>query len=510
MSGVSDAELDRNKQIIKLRLDVDYAYPSRLKSFIFTTLGIRAGKDYLKNSKIIARMINESKKNVKTYWFFTPTAIPDKETLELLNVEKHDIGLHVAANPYKELALLEKATNRKITYYTIHGTERVLARLMWRRKISEARASIPPDFPLKSFHVFTVIGVDRLCYNNPSKEAMQIVEDSIKKGEVLHFHPEWLFQRGTINRRGPYYSTLKQILQVDEDLNMLVVRKKLFFTIAYDAREYRRDFVPTDLFLKKLADRNIDVFTFVGRKWCCCIPQPGASWVEMEDNIALLQVKPYEEWLSIVGKKTRNMVRKSEKSGVKTEEVEPSEKLAEGAWRIYNETPIRQDRACPHYGTPLQDVRNMVFAAQSDTFLGAFLNEELIGFIQLVYGDKIAIVQQILSLQRHQDKAVNNALIAKAVQVCASRHIGWLMYGRIGNHPSLDRFKENNGFTKVVFPRYYIALTKKGRIAIRLGLHKELKDSLPIAIKTPLFPVFNWISRSKRQIRFRSPTKNIV
>lgn len=482
-------------------MDVDYAYPSRLKSFFYTVLGVKAGKNYLKNSKIIAQMINESKRNVKAYWFFTPTTIPDRELLGLLGENKHAVALHVATNPHQELKRLEQATNRQINYYTVHGTERLLARLMWRRKLSETKASVPADFPLKSFHVFPAVSIDVLCYSNPTERVLQIAEQSIAKGDVLHFHPEWLFQRGTINRRGPFYETLKRILEVDEELNMLVVRQRAFFRIAQDVREYGWDFVPTDMFLRKLTDRGVDVFTFIERKWCSSIPKPEDSLVKVEDNIALLPIKTYEEWLAVVGKKTRNMVRKAEKSGVRMEVVEPSGKLAEGIWRIYNEAPIRQERAFPHYGISLGTVKSLVFSAHDATFIGAFLDGELIGFIQLAYGEKIAIIQQILSFQKHSDKAVNNALIAKAVQVCTARRVEWLMYGRMGNHPSLDEFKENNGFTKFSFPRYFVALTRKGRIAIRMGLHKELKDSLPAAIKSPLFPVFNWASRSKQRLR---------
>ena len=223
---------------------MDYAYPSRLKGFFCTVLGIKAGKGYLKNSQIIAQMINESKKNVKAYWFFTPTTFPDKELLKLLDEKRHEVALHVATNPYQELKLLEQATHRRISYYTVHGTERLLARLMWRRKLSEAKASVPADFPLKSFYVFPTIGIDWLCFDNRPERVLQIAEKSIAKGEVLHFHPEWLFQRGTINRRGPFYDTLKRILRVDEELDTLVVRKKGFFRLAQDAREYRRDFYP--------------------------------------------------------------------------------------------------------------------------------------------------------------------------------------------------------------------------------------------------------------------------
>ena len=202
--------------MIKLRIDVDYAYPSRMKSFLCTALNIKTSKDYLKNAKIIARMINKSSEEVKAYWFFTPQTMPDKELLYLLNQSRHEIALHVAKNPYAEWRLLEKAVNKKVRYYTVHGTARLLARLMWRRKLWEDKAQIPKDFPLKSFYDFPTIGLDVLCYSNSRMKAAKIAEVAIAKGEVLHIHPVWLFQRGKINHRGPYYDTLKTILKIED------------------------------------------------------------------------------------------------------------------------------------------------------------------------------------------------------------------------------------------------------------------------------------------------------
>jgi hypothetical protein len=70
------------------------------------------------------------------------------------------------------------------------------------------------------------------------------------------------------------------------------------------------------------------------------------------------------------------------------------------------------------------------------------------------------------------------------------------MYGRMGNHPSLDSFKQNNGFTKFQLTRYYIPITKKGRIAAKLRLCVEIKDLLPSSVKYSLIPIYNWISRN--------------
>ena len=137
------------------------------------------------------------------------------------------------------------------------------------------------------------------------------------------------------------------------------------------------------------------------------------------------------------------------------------------------------------------------------TFIGAYLRDELVGFTQLVYGDNIAVISIILSLQKHWDKAVNNALVAKVVDVCPHKGVDWVMYGRMGNHPTLDKFKQNNGFSQFALTRYYIPLTRKGKIAIRLGLHREMKDFLPQSVKYPLIPVYNWVSRTMMKIKIR-------
>ena len=284
----------------------------------------------------------------------------------------------------------------------------------------------------------------------------------------------------------------------------LEVRRKFFFTIARDMREYQRSVVPTEELVGRLRKRNVDVFTFIERKWCCPIESPSESWLRVEDNIGLLTVTSYDEWLKLIGKKTRNMIRKAEKSGTTTRIAEPSEKLAEGIWKIYNETPIRQERGFPHYGVSLKAVTDNVLSVRDCTYIGAYLQDELVGFIQLVQGDNIAIVSQILSMQKHWDKALNNALVAKAVEVCATRKIRWLMYGRMGNHLTLDDFKQNNGCVRFLLTRYFIVLTGKGRLAARLGLHREMKDALPLWLKRPLFPVYNWVSRTRMRIKTRS------
>jgi hypothetical protein len=486
--------------LIKLRIDVDYLYPSRMRSFINTISNIRIGRDSFKNSKILAQMINDSPEEVKAFWFFTTHTIPDGDLLRLIDNPKHVVALHVVKDAAKELSQLEKATSKQVDYYTIHGTARLFGRVLWRRNIRDPVPKIPQEFQPQSFHQLPTLPVDKMCYACSTEETVKTAEKYVARGEVLEVHPDWLFQRGLMNHRGPCYETLKTILKTDKELDTLIVRKKRFFKIANDAHEYERDIMPTDSFIQKLDERGIDIFTFIERSWCFKITDPPRSWKRAQDNVGLLQIITYDEWQKNVGKKTRNMIRKAEKLGVTTQIAEPSEKLAEGIWRIYNETPIRQERAFPHYGTPLSNI-NKSFQVAGSAFISASLQDELIGFIQLIQGDKIAIISQILALQKHSDKAVNNALIARAVEYCAEKKINWIMYGRIGNHPSLDTFKQNNGFSKYPITRFYIPISQKGRIATTIGWHRDLKDALPQSLKMTLIPFYNWMSRRRAQTK---------
>ena len=284
-------------------------------------------------------------------------------------------------------------------------------------------------------------------------------------------------------------------------MESLLVRKKLFLRIAQDSQEYEKDASANEEFIKKMSEQGIDIYTFLERSWCCPLANAPKNWVRTDDNVGLLEITTLDAWFSVVGKKTRNMVRRAEKSGVKVNVVELSPQLIEGIWKIYNETPIRQGRSFHHFGESLKSVGDNMAMAKKSTFIGAYLEDELVGFIQIIYGDNIAVISQILSLQKHWDKSLNNALLAKAVEVCASNGNRWLMYGRIGNHPSLDKFKASNGFKKYPIARYYVPLTRKGKFAIRLGLNQSLKDALPEPLKEPLIPLFNWISRTKTLLR---------
>ena len=130
--------------------------------------------------------------------------------------------------------------------------------------------------------------------------------------------------------------------------------------------------------------------------------------------------------------------------------------LVKGRPQIYNSILVRNGRLFWHYGEDLDRVRQdlATYLDRSD-FIGAYLGEELIGFLKMVYVDDTATIFHIISMDEHYDKRPQNALIAKAAKVCEQKGISHLIYGKFiyGNkrRSSLVEFKRRNGFSRSIF-----------------------------------------------------------
>src|SRR5262249_53056957 len=105
---------------------------------------------------------------------------------------------------------------------------------------------------------------------------------------------------------------------------------------------------------------------------------------------------------------------------------------------------------------------------------------ELIGFMMLGFAGQYAVTGQIISKISHRDKGTNNCLIAKAVEICAREGVPNLVYVR-WDAGSLVEFKRRNGFEPVRLPRYYVPMTAKGKLALRLGCENGLSAIIPDA-----------------------------
>jgi len=236
---------------------------------------------------------------------------------------------------------------------------------------------------------------------------------------------------------------------------------------------------------------RVDLFTFAQR-----LPEtePRFPYPVEWDNFAVLPVSTFENWWTHqIGFKARNKAKQAEKKGVVMCEVPFDDALVAGIHEIYNECPIRQRRRFPHYGKNFETVRREEATfLDNSTFIGAFFENKLIGFVKLVHDETRtqAGLMNVVSMVQHRDKVPQNALIAYAVRACASRGIRYLVYSKFDygkkQQDGLRDFKERNGFHRVDTPRYYVALTAMGWAAFRLGLHHTMAERVPESVAARL------------------------
>ena len=116
---------------------------------------------------------------------------------------------------------------------------------------------------------------------------------------------------------------------------------------------------------------------------------------------------------------TRNKVRKAHKTGIVVKVESLSQKLAEGLVEIFNETPVRRGKRYSYYGSDVDTVKKEWSKDQRrNDFLVAYYGEEVVGFIQLVYGKRSVRTSGTVSKISHRNKATMNALLAKGVEWC--------------------------------------------------------------------------------------------
>jgi hypothetical protein len=254
------------------------------------------------------------------------------------------------------------------------------------------------------------------------------------------------------------------------------------------------------------AASETDIFKFVQQ-----IPDTSRrySFPFETDNVAAIPITTYDEWFSKqIETDVKQNIKKSAKRGVEVRVAQFDDEFVRGVVDIFNESPIRQGRPFWHYGKDFATVkREIAEGLDRSEFIGAYHGGELIGFIKLrrlgVTNDMVLIVAK----QAHFERRPMNALIAKAVEVCAQRGVQYLTYAKMSyghkSNSSLAEFKRRHGFQQIDFPRYFVPLTTTGRIAVALGLYRSLQEMLPekvldVAIRRRA-SAYAWLSRWMRR-----------
>src|SRR5436190_14461785 len=150
-----------------------------------------------------------------------------------------------------------------------------------------------------------------------------------------------------------------------------------------------------------------DLFTFSQR-----LPEtkPRHDFPFEMENLAVVSLNSYSQWWDGLPQESRKNVRRSAKKGVLVQVAPLDARFIEGVREIYNETPFRQGRRFPHHSKGFNELKDDLssFLDHSE-FIGAYLGDELVGFIKVVHMHRVSSLLHIVSKLQHEDKRPTNA-----------------------------------------------------------------------------------------------------
>ena len=246
-----------------------------------------------------------------------------------------------------------------------------------------------------------------------------------------------------------------------------------------------------ELYLKKLRGGGnrvlkADIFTFTQK-----IPatHPKHPYCMEWESVAAIRLVSFKEWWENLPQETRKNVRRSTKRGVLVRIKDFDDELIRGIREVNDDAPLRQGMPNAYYGKSSEETRKLYgeFVGRSD-FICAYFGDELIGFMHLVYRGEVASILNLTTKPSHFDKRPANALVAKAAEVCQSKNVSYMTYGLFnygnkGDHP-LREFKLRNGFHEILVPRFFVPLTRWGKLCMKAKLHRGLVGVLPHSVLT--------------------------
>lgn len=281
------------------------------------------------------------------------------------------------------------------------------------------------------------------------------------------------------------------------DGEMLVVKGKwLRVASIHDEAWLETEIKDPEVCLKQLrmgraVGFGADIFTFTQKP---SVTEPKYPYLVELDSIAAIRFNTFKEWWEGLPQETRKNVRRSQKRGVTVVVKTFGDDLLRGIKDVNDDSPTRQGERNYYYGRNIEQLRKdySAFIDRSD-FICAMLGDEMVGFVKVVYRGEMASILNITVKPSHSDKRPANALIAKAVELCDAKGMHCLTYGlyNYGNKQDspLREFKTRNGFEEVLTPRYFVPLTKRGQLCLKLKLHRGLLGILPHATISRLLTV---------------------
>jgi hypothetical protein len=253
-----------------------------------------------------------------------------------------------------------------------------------------------------------------------------------------------------------------------------------FLTVARLRDEWYDEVRDPELFISSLkrCAPIPDLFTFWQR-----LPDtlPVYSYYHEPEVLSAIPLKAFKHWWNDqIKSDTRKKAKRAEKRGIEIKVVPLDDAFVRGVMGIFNETPVRRGKPFWHYGKSFETLKEELSRdIATSKFIGAYDGSTLIGFVKLVLAPgRFANPGLIVSKLEARRKYVNNALIAKSVEVCCEDGLPYLTYTKWRRGTQAE-FLIRHGFQKTPVPRYWVALTNKGKIALKLGFHRDIRTRVP-------------------------------
>jgi len=166
--------------------------------------------------------------------------------------------------------------------------------------------------------------------------------------------------------------------------------------------------------------------------------------------IAIIKIpQNIDDYLKLIGAKSRNMNKKAQKGGIVCEVFDWNEKLDE-IYEINTSSMSRQGRKMDQ---SYQEYPKKVIYPKEDDFsiihIGAFKNDKLIGYIELYNYSNFSMTNRILGHKEYLKYGVMNIMVKKCVEYAInSKKIEFINYLTMQNkkNNSLSAFKYRVGF----------------------------------------------------------------
>jgi Acetyltransferase (GNAT) domain len=224
-----------------------------------------------------------------------------------------------------------------------------------------------------------------------------------------------------------------------------------------------------------------DIFTFTQK-----VPatRPKYPYPMEWESVAAVHLVSFKEWWENLPQETRKNVRRSQKRGVVVRIKDLDDDLIEAIRGVNDDSPLRQGMRNAYYGRSFDETKKLYgeFMGRCD-FICAYLGDELIGFLHLVYRGGVASILNLTTKPSHFDKRPANTLLAKAAELCEGKGISYITYGlyNYGNKRDspLREFKIRCGFEEILIPRFFVPLNRWGALCVKAKLHRGLIGILP-------------------------------